>query len=635
MYDPQTHGAHVFLNQHRFALEYGASLENKNNMSVPPHQYSITLKNPGAHLFEVRLLVAQPDPVGQVFTIPAWIPGSYVIRDYAKHVVSIRAESDDREIELVKIDKSSWQAGACESPITVIAEIHANEQNVRGAHFDTTHAYFNGPFVFPAVVGQEDHACELEIRPASDSSRSDWRVVTAMSAKKACQYGFGSYITQDYAELIDHPVEVGNLTIGEFEVNDIPHTIAIRGRTRADMGRLCHDLSSLCEQHMRLLGAPKDLDRYVFLLTALGGGYGGLEHRWSSSLICARDDLPRKGDVGVDKRYRKFLGLCSHEYFHLWNIKRMKPEKFTPYDLSRESHTGLLWVFEGVTSYYDDLALVRSGLITAESYLETIAKTITRVMRNAGRFVQSIEEASFDAWTKFYHRDANTSNATVSYYTKGSLMALALDLLLRLESDGKCSLDAVMRECWKQYGQTGKGMPERGLESVASRLSGTDLSDFFTRYVRGTHELPLEQLLGKFGVRLCLRPAEGLKDTGGKPAKPGRKLHPWIGATVVDRNASAVFTVVHTGSPAENSGIAAADELVAIDGLKITSSNFDSRLQGHHAGDTVQMTVFRGDEMLKFAVTLEEPPADTCYLELIAEIDKSTEQRRSAWLSGN
>ena len=603
-------------------------------MSATPHQYSIRLQNPGAHLFEVRLLVARPDPAGQVFSIPAWIPGSYRIRDYARHVVSIRAEADDLEIELTKVDKSTWQAAACESPITLIAEIHANEQSVRGAHLDTTHAFFNGACVFPAVVGQEDHACELDIRQPADAPGSDWRVVTSMRAQNAGKYGFGTYASENYAELIDHPVEIGNLAIGEFEVAGIPHTIAIRGRTRADMGRVCRDLNTLCEQHMRLMGEPEDLDRYVFLLMALGKGYGGLEHRWSASLVCARDDLPRKGDVGVDKQYRKFLGLCSHEYFHLWNVKRMKPEVFTPYDLSKESYTGLLWVFEGVMSYYDDLALVRCDLISTESYLEILAKTITKGMRTRGRFKQSIEESSFDAWTKFYHQDANSSNATVSYYTKGSLIALALDLMLRLESSGKCSLDTVMRECWTQFGETGSGMPERGLESVACRLSSIDMSDFFTRYVRGIHELPLEQLLGKFGVRLCLRPAEGLRDKGGKPAKQGRKLHPWMGTTLVNRNGRPVFSVVHSGSPAEQAGIAAADEAVAIDGLKVTASNFDSCLKGYHAGDTAEVTVFRGDELLKFTVRLEPPPADTCYLELIAKSDKGTEQRRTAWLSG-
>jgi predicted metalloprotease with PDZ domain len=604
-------------------------------MSATPHQYSIRLKNPGAHLFEVRLLVATPDPAGQLFSMPAWIPGSYVIRDYAKHVVSVRAESDDLEIELTKIDKSTWQAEVCQSPIILIAEIHANEKNVRGAYLDTTSAYFNGPCVFPAVIGQEARICELDICRPEKPPGDDWRVVTSMRAKEAGQYGFGLYEAANYADLIDHPVQIGNLAIGEFEVRDIPHTIAIHGRTRVDMARVCHDLERLCEQHMRLLGTPGDLDRYVFLLSAVGEGYGGLEHRWSSSLVCSRNDLPRKGDVGIDEPYRSFLGLCSHEYFHLWNIKRIKPEVFTPYDLRRESYTGLLWVFEGITSYYDDLALVRSGLINTESYLELVSQTITRVLRNRGRFKQSVEESSFDAWTKFYQKDANSSNAIVSYYTKGSLIALVLDLHLRLESDGRCTLDTVMRECWKAYGESGAGMPERGLESVASRLLGVDLSDFFNRYVRGTHELPLEQLLGKFGIRFKLRPTEGLNDKGGTPAKPGRKIHPWLGATLTHRNGSAVFGVVHSGSPAEQAGIAPADEVVAIDGLKVTAANFDGRLEGYHNGDEAEVSVFRGDELLQFKVRLEEPPDDACYLQLVEDADETAEKRRAGWLSEN
>ncbi|MFQ6005751.1 MAG: M61 family metallopeptidase [Woeseia sp.] len=604
-------------------------------MPTLPHYYSISLKNPGAHLFEVRLIVAEPDPAGQVFSIPAWIPGSYVVRDLAKHVVGIRAISDDREIELTKVDKSSWQAAACESPITLITDIYAYDQNVRGAHFDTTHAYFNGPRVFPSVVGQEGHACELDIRPVPKPVGGNWRVVTSMRSKTAPKYGFGVYQSENYAELIDHPVEIGNLAIGEFEANGIPHAIAIRGKTRVDMGRVCHDLKTLCEQHMRLLGVPEDLDRYVYLLMALGNGYGGLEHRWSSSLLCSRNDLPKRGDAGVDERYRKFLGLCSHEYFHLWNIKRMKPQAFTPYDLSKETHTGLLWVFEGVTSYYDNLALVRSKLISAQSYLEVLGTTITRVMRARGRFRQSVEESSFDAWTKFYRQDANSSNATVSYYTKGSLVALALDLTLRLQTEGKRSLDDVMRECWKQYGETGAGMPERGIESVATRLSGIDLGDFFDRYVRGTNDLPLERLLAKFGVKLNLRPAESARDKGGKPAKPDKKPHPWLGATLVKRNGRDVFKLVHSGSPAEQGGIAPADEAVAIDGLKLTASNIDKRLQGYRVGDTAQVRVFRGDELLRCSVRLEKPPADTCYLKLTDDPDEETEKRRIAWLTGD
>jgi predicted metalloprotease with PDZ domain len=400
-----------------------------------PHYYRIRPKNPGAHLFEVSLTVSEPDAAGQVFEMPAWIPGSYMIRDYARHIVQVRAESNGEAVKLAKLDKSRWIADATGGPLTVTAEIYAHDLSVRGAHLDMTHAYFNGTCMFFSVQGQESVPCRLDIVPPEAPVGDDWRVATSMRPATAEPYGFGEYAAADYAELIDHPVEIGRLSIGEFEVRGIPHVIAIRGHARVDMARLCHDVQRVCEQHMVLLGPPDDLDRYVFLVHAPGQGYGGLEHRWSSSLVCSRDSLPLRGDAEIGDDYRTFLGLVSHEYFHLWNVKRMKPEAFTPYDLSKETHTGLLWVFEGITSYYDDLALVRSGLISPASYLELLGRTMTRVGRGAGRRRQSIEESSFDAWTKFYKQDANAANAIVSYYAKGSLVALALDLKLRHETD--------------------------------------------------------------------------------------------------------------------------------------------------------------------------------------------------------
>ena len=405
------------------------------------HRYSIRPLNLAAHLFEIRLTVAKPDPAGQIFAMPAWIPGSYMIRDYARHVVSIRAEADGISIALSKLDKSRWQTQPTDRAVTLVLEIYAHDDSVRGAHLDNTHAYFNGPCVFPAVAGQEDVECRVDIEAADSAQARNWRVATSMNRAGAEPYGFGAYVASDYAELIDHPVEIGNLAIGEFQAGGIPHVIAIRGNTRADMARLCHDLQTLCSFHMQMLGAPRDLDRYVFLLHAPGSGYGGLEHRWSSSLVTDRDSLPIRGDEGVSAEYRTFLGLVSHEYFHLWNVKRMKPEVFTPYDLSQESHTELLWVFEGITSYYDDLALVRSGLIPETDYLELLGQTITRVIRGQGRRRQSVAESSFDAWTKFYKQDANAGNAIVSYYAKGALIALALDLKLRAETDA-----ALLRE---------------------------------------------------------------------------------------------------------------------------------------------------------------------------------------------
>ncbi len=601
-------------------------------MAEAAHRYTIEPANPGAHLFRVTLTVAAPDPEGQVFAIPAWIPGSYMIRDYARHVVSIGAEADGAEVELESLDKSRWQAAPVETPLTVTLEVYAWDPSVRGAHLDTTHAYFNGPCVFPRVVGQEDRPCRVDIRRPPAPIGRDWRVATSMRRESAETYGFGGYEADDYDELIDHPVEIGDLMIGEFEAGGIPHAIAIRGHPRVDMARLCHDLSTLCSGHLDFLGAPADLDRYLFLLQVVNDGYGGLEHRWSSSLVCSRSELPTRGDSSVSDGYRRFLGLCSHEYFHLWNIKRLKPRAFLPFDLQNETYTGLLWVFEGITSYYDDLALARSGLVTPESYLELLGQTITRVQRSPGRFRQNVEESSFYAWTKFYKQDANGVNAIVSYYAKGALIALALDLTLRHGSDGRVALDDVVRECWRRFGETGEGMPERGLESVARELAGIELGDFFERYVRGTADLPLATLLREVGVVLHFRAAESSSDSGGKPASAKAPPLPWLGAKLVANRECSVVRQVLAGSPAERGGLAPDDEPVAFDSVRLTAANLDQHLRGHLPGDRVTVSVFRRDELLHLKVKLKEPPEDTAWLTFDDDASGQALAWRSSWL---
>ena len=600
--------------------------------SAVPHLYAIWPKDPAAHLFEVRVTVATPNPGGQVFAMPAWIPGSYMIRDYAKHVVSARAESDGREVTLEKLDKSRWQAADTDRALTLILEVYAHDESVRGAHLDQTHAFFNGTCVFPAVIDQEDVACEIDIRAPEKPVGKNWRVATSMHSKEAGRYDFGTYRADDYAELIDHPVEIGELSIGEFDVCEIPHAIAIRGNTRVDMARLCHDLQTICEHHISFLGAPQDLDRYLFLLNAPGSGYGGLEHRWSSALICGRDNLPARGDEGVSDEYRTFLGLVSHEYFHLWNVKRMKPAVFTPYDLSQESHTGLLWVFEGVTSYYDDLALVRSGLIGTDSYLELLGQTITRVLRSGGRRKQSVAESSFDAWTKFYKQDANATNAIISYYAKGALIALSLDLKLRSETDGKVSLDNVMQAAWQRWGETGDGMPEDGFENLCAEVSGLDLEDFFEATVRGTGELPLEALLKTQGIDYHLRRSAGGKDSGGKAQHNGKLPAVWLGAILASDNGKSVFRAVHNGGPAELAGVSPGDELVALDGLRIMPAGSEARTRRYQPGDKSDITVFRGDELITLRLKWAEAPTDTCFLQASDEADSEAASRRKAWL---
>lgn len=600
--------------------------------SDSPIEYSIEPVNPGAHLFKVSVKVNDPDPAGQAFRLPAWIPGSYVIRDFARNVVSAVASADDEPVALEKTDKSTWLAAPVSGPLVVTIEVYALDLSVRGAHLDTTHAYFNGPCVFLQVLGQEALACELDIRPPAGCIGRDWRVATAMRRDGAERYAYGRYAADDYWDLIDHPVEIGELTIGEFEVDGIPHAIAVRGHAPVDIGRLSRDLATVCRQHHRLLGAPASLDRYLFLLAVVDNGYGGLEHRWSSSNLCSRGDLPRPDDTGVSNGYRKLLGLCSHEYFHLWNVTRMKPAVFTPYDLSSERHTGLLWVFEGITSYYDDLALARSGLITRDSYLELLGQVITKVLRAAGRRRQSVEASSFDAWTRFYKQDSGSPNFIVSYYAKGSLVAMALDLELRRLSGDGCSLDDVMRECWRRYGETGRGMPERGIEAIAKSVCGLELEDFFERYVRGTDELPLDEILATVGVAYHVRPRSGGGDNGGKPPTTGERSLPWLGSRPVAAAGRPLFGPVAAGSPAERAGLAPGDEAVAFDGLKLTADNFDSRVKAYSPGDRVKLSVFRRDVLMEFALELADAPANTCWLTVNDGTGEDVIARRNAWL---
>jgi predicted metalloprotease with PDZ domain len=597
-------------------------------------RYRIVAHHPEAHLFEVTCTVEQPDPAGQQFQLPAWTPGSYMIREFAKHVVSISAQRGRRPARIAKLDKHTWMVEPGEGAISVTMTVYASDLSVRGAHLDTSHGFFNGTSVFLKVLGQEQRPCEVEIAAPRAARYRNWKVATAMRRRGAPAYGFGTYWASDYEELIDHPVEMGTFTLATFHAHGVPHDIALTGRHGADMQRLCRDLKRLCEWQIGLFGRPAPMDRYVFLVTALGEGYGGLEHRASTALLCSRDDLPRADMKEASEEYRTFLGLCSHEYFHTWNVKRIKPAAFTPYDLTRENYTALLWAFEGITSYYDDLALVRSGLVTQAQYLETIGRSITSLLRTPGRLRQNVAEASWDAWIKYYRQDENAPNAQVSYYLKGSLIALCLDLLIRSRTRGRKSLDDVLRELWARHGKSGVGVLEDGLERTAEEVTGLRLRPFFNRALRSTAELPLEPLFATVGIEMEMRPAESASDRGGKKSsKPLRELAKRVvlGARTAEDPLGVKLTHVFDGGAVQAAGLSAGDVIVALDGLRLTAKNLDKRLAGRAAGDVAQVHAFRRDELLVKPLTLLAPAADTCVLS--AGGNATERHRREAWLS--
>ena len=595
-----------------------------------PILYSIVPARPEAHLYRVTCTVEDPDPAGQQFALPAWIPGSYMIREFARHVVSIGARSRNRPVTLEKLDKHTWRAQAVTGPLAVTCEVYAWDLSVRGAHLDTGHGFFNGTCVFLRVLGQEHALCELEIVRPRGARYRNWRVATAMPRKGAKPYGFGSYAAADYDELIDHPVEMGEFSLASFRVGGVSHDIAISGRHRADLARLRRDLKRLCGEHIRFFGEPAPMKRYVFLVTAVGEGYGGLEHRASTALLCSRDDLPREGETEVTERYRTFLGLASHEYFHAWNVKRIKPAAFDPYDLDRENYTTLLWAFEGITSYYDDLALVRCGLIEKKDYLEALGRSITTHLRTPGRAKQNLAESSFDAWIKYYRPDENSPNAIVSYYAKGSLVALCLDLHIRDKTRGKKSLDDLMRALWRRHGLTGVGVEEDGIERLAEQAAGLKLERLFDDWLRSTRELPLRALLATHGVEMDLRPAESAQDKGGTPARSKNTAGlAMLGLRARAQGDDTAVTHVLEGGAAQEAGIAAGDLIVAVDGLRPGQTGLDAALARRRAGERVGIHAFRRDELMSFEALLKRPDADTCVL---AESTGARRAQLERWL---
>ena len=595
--------------------------------------YSVKLLNPHAHTFQVTLTIKNPNIDGQLLSLPAWIPGSYMIRDFAKNITTIKAYSNNKSIQLTKIDKSTWQAASTKAELTLEYEVYAWDLSVRSAHFDMSHAFFNGTSLFLMPHGFENEASTVNIKKPTGTKYSSWKITTSLNCKKIDSLGFGSYQADNYDDLIDHPVEIGTHTEFDFSVENTTHKMAFTGIHRADEKRLKQDLTKICQAHCTMFGELPELREYVFLTMVTGDGYGGLEHRSSTSLMCSRDDLPLETEPKEpNEKYRNFLGLCSHEYFHTWNIKRIKPDGFMPYNLTSETYTRQLWAFEGITSYYDELALVRSGVISLDSYLELIGQTITRVLRGKGRFNQSIAESSFDAWTKFYKQDESAPNNIVSYYAKGALLALCLDLTIRKNTDNEKSLDDVMRYLWINFGKKSIGLPEGKIENIVSEVSGFDLNAFFKKYLYGVEELPLEELLSDFGISYNLRPTISVDDKGGKELKSDQNQHVSIGARLATDNLGAKITQVFSNESAEQAGLSAGDIIIAINNLQITKSNIDSTIQSYAVGQEVSIHAFRRDELILFKLTINEADLTTCYLQAFDEIDEKHKHRVGSWL---
>jgi predicted metalloprotease with PDZ domain len=524
-------------------------------MTRPSILYTVEAADQNAHLFRVTLAIDQPAAL-QTVSLPVWIPGSYLVREFSKNLQNLSAKQGRRSPAVVQLDKCTWQISCRENEALLLSyEVYAFDNSVRAAWLDSQRGFFNGTSLCLRVHGQETQVQHLQLQTVKSQPR--WRAATGLMPVKIDKHGFGLYVADGYDELVDCPVELGDFWFGSFQACGIPHRFVVAGALPSfDGDRLLADTQKICEAEIRFwhgqgksAGQKAPYKNYLFMLNAVHDGYGGLEHRNSTALICKRSDLPRQASPRTNEDYTTLLGLISHEYFHSWNVKQLRPDAFERYDYTQENYTSLLWFFEGFTSYYDDLLLRRAGLIDDAAYFKLVNKTIVQVQQTPGRHVQTVAQASADAWVKYYRQDENTHNATVSYYTKGALIALCLDLSLRQESqDKRHTLDDVMRGLYKRC--KGGPMREQDLLDELQAQTGRSWQAEITAWVHSTAELPLAQLLKDQGIEIHVE-STNFADR--------------LGLRHTDTASGVQIKAVLHGSAAEHAGLAARDEWLGVE----------------------------------------------------------------------
>jgi len=574
--------------------------------------YQVAMPHPESHLFEVTLQVKGWSLPLLDLKFPVWTPGSYLVREYARHLQDFTAHTEttsDRPLPWRKVSKNHWQIeladlGANPADITVRYQIFANELTVRTNHLDRTHGYFNGAALFFFLPKFERYPITVAIVPPDPS----WRITTPLPSLPGQPHTF---YAADFDTLVDSPFEIGTHQLHEFEVLGKPHQLAIWGQGNAEPEHIMQDVQKIIEAEAQVFeGLP--YDRYLFLLHLTSQGFGGLEHKNACSLIYLRFGFRAKD------KYQRFMQLVAHEFFHLWNVKRIRPKALEVFDYEAENYTPSLWFSEGTTSYYDLVIPFRAGIYDAKTFLSNVGKEITRFQTTPGRRMQSASESSFDAWIKLYRPDTNSANSQISYYLKGELISFLLDLLIRSRHGNRRSLDDVMRLMWQRFGRSEVGFTPEALQEAIECVADTNLGDFFHRYVDGVEELPFDQYLQPFGLKIQ-------SDLEDDPA-------PHLGLTARSENGREMIKFVEAKAPAQQAGIDAGDELLAIDGLRVSADQLGERLKDYQPGDTIELAVFHQEHLCLCPVTLA-PPQPTRYQVVgVKRLSPDQEHHLSGWL---
>lgn len=567
--------------------------------------YTLT-PDPKAHQWHITLKFQNPSDSSAVLKLPNWVPGSYLIRDFSRHIITISAECDGQPAALSQTAKNIWQTSPKSGHWVIRYTAYAFDLSVRGSFLDTNRGFFDGSCLFFSIEGRlkDTHSLSFNDLP------KEWRIATSMPTT-----GSNTFQTTSYHDLIDHPVELGNIEFLDFEAGGIPHRIALSGHyPDFDRDRLVSDIRKICETELAMFPSPAPFTHYLFLLHVGDNIYGGLEHISSTALLADRHSLPPHGMTDANDAYTQLLGLFSHEYFHAWNVKSIKPAAFAPYDLDRENYTEQLWAFEGITSYYDDLFLARSHTIAPEAYLRLLAQSITRVQQTKGRLKQSLAESSFTAWNKFYKQDENSPNAIVSYYQKGALAALCLDLAIRSKSSGRHTLDSVMQQHYRDWLDTRQGIPEKQWQARCQAFTGLDLEDFFQTTLYTTTDLPLAELLATIGIGLQWQAQ--LRSHGGaflsEPPTGTPAPASDFGARFKQNSDHATLTHVFNGGSAENAALCPQDKIIAIDGYACT--DLAAQWARLPIGATTRLHYFRTGILYVADITVQAAEADTAVL---------------------
>lgn len=547
---------------------------------VPKLNYRVAMPQPENHLFEVTLQIQDYSLPLLDLKLPVWTPGSYLVREYAKQLQDFSAKAGEKALNWRKIAKNHWQIETTATEITIRYRIFAHELSVRTNHLDATHGYFNGAALFFRIPEFDKQPINVTITPP----HLDWHVTTPLPAVAGQA---NTFVATDFDTLVDSPFEIGEQQVYQFDALGKAHELAIwGGKSNIEPEKVIADIQKIIDVEAEMFGGLP-YDRYIFLLHLSAQGNGGLEHKYSCSL-----NYPRFGFRAKDK-YERFMQLVAHEFFHLWNVKRIRPKALEVFDYDNENYTPSLWFSEGTTSYYDLVIPLRAGIYDAKTFLQNLGKEITRYLTTPGRLVQPVSESSLDAWIKLYRPDANSGNSQISYYLKGEMVSLLLDLLIRGESKNQRSLNDVMLKMWQQFGQEEIGFTPQQLQEVIESVAGIKLADFFAKYVDGVEELPFNEYLEPFGLQL----GADFED----------ETVPHLGIKTNAENGREIVKFVEIGTPAQIAGIDVGDEILAIDGIRVNPGQLSDRIKDYKPHDAIQVTVFHQEYLRNYTLTLNPP----------------------------